>query len=83
MSGEKVWVIYDGRAHDSDLVDDSAVYEAFCSLDGDTRESVIERRDIEWEDGAIYEYDSVPELLPGEPEGGKTHDVLRNQEYIP
>ncbi len=80
---DKVWVIYDGRAHDEDLVDDASVYEALCSENGDTRESAMERRDIEWQDGALYEYDSVPELLPGEPEGGKTHNVLRNQTYIP
>jgi len=82
-SEEKVWVIYDGRAHDQDLVDDSSVYVALCAEDGYTREKVIAERDEDWEDGAIYEYDSVEELLPGEAEGGKTHDVLRNQEYIP
>jgi hypothetical protein len=69
LTGEKVWIIYDGRAWSQDT-DDCAVYEAFSShkeppdeesefkgYEGDTLEKVKKTRDEEWPDGVIFEYD--------------------------
>lgn len=56
-TGEKIWLIFDGRARMMDT-DDCAVYEAFSSHDG-TLEDVKKQRDKEWKDGVIFEYDEV------------------------
>jgi hypothetical protein len=65
---EKVWIIFDGRAHTEDT-DDCSVYEAFSShreppddgnpkgYEGDTLEKVKKVRDKDWPDGVIFEYD--------------------------
>lgn len=86
ITGEKVWIIYDGRAWSQDT-DDCAVYEAFSShkefpdpelsfegYEGDTLESVKKRRDEEWPDGVIFEYDEEVQ------EDGAKHIV--NQKLI-
>jgi hypothetical protein len=70
LTGEKVWTILDARAWDDP--DRASVYEAFSShkepadlvtetpaWNGDTLESVKKRRDKEWEDGVIFEYDEL------------------------
>ncbi len=54
----KTWIIYDGRAMTMPT-DDCAVYEAFCSEEGDTRQSVVACRKRDWPDGVVYEYDQV------------------------
>ena len=71
-TGEKVWLILDGRAWEDP--DRASVYEAFSShkeppdpetgydgYGGDTLEIVKKTRDKEWPDGVIFEYDEEEE----------------------
>ena len=86
LTGEKVWIIFDGRAWSQDT-DDCSVYEAFSSYkeppdeeldfegcDGDTIEIVKKTRDKEWPDGVIFEYDEEAQ------EDGEMHII--NQRLI-
>lgn len=57
FTGEKVWIIFDGRARAMDT-DDCAVYEVFNSID-ETVEDVHRAIKEDWEDGVIFEYDEV------------------------
>jgi hypothetical protein len=68
LTGEKVWLILDGRAWDDP--DKASVYCAYSShkeppdpetdyggYDGDTLEHVKKDRDENWPDGVVFEYD--------------------------
>lgn len=57
LTGQKVWLIFDSRAHVMDT-DDCVVYEAFSSYD-ETLESVKKALKEDWKDGVAFEYDEV------------------------
>lgn len=59
FTGEKVWLIFDGRARVMDT-DDCVVYEAFSSHD-ETLKDVHQAIRDRFEDGVIFEYDEVAE----------------------
>lgn len=58
QTGQKVWLIFDSRAHLLDT-DNCTVYEVFCTHDGDTLKTVQLARNKDWKDGVIFEYDEA------------------------
>lgn len=58
LTGHKIWLIFDGRAHMLNT-DDCTVYEAFSSHNGDTLKTVQLIRNKNWKDGVIFEYDEA------------------------
>ena len=56
-TGEKFWLIFDGRARMMDT-DDCTVYEAFSSHD-ETLEDVWKAIGERYKDGVVFEYNEV------------------------
>ena len=71
-TGNKVWLIFDGRARTKNT-DDCAVYEAFSGPE-ETIEDALKALENDWDDGVLFEYDEVVD------KEGKTYIV--NQSLI-